>query len=107
LALLGAAMIATGQAAHEIEEELIEVGERLGYPHIQVGLGVASLILWRIRHRQRCAINQLHVPPLPQPFGGYVSHKLISAVMNQFTDQLLGQSLPSATVRTSIGADGT
>ena len=27
---LGAAMIATGQAAHEIESELIEVADRLG-----------------------------------------------------------------------------
>lgn len=45
LAQLGAAMVATGQAAHEIEEELIEVGERLGYPAIQVGVAPTGLIL--------------------------------------------------------------
>lgn len=45
LAHLGAAMIATGQAAHEIEEELVEVAARLGYPQIQVAVTPTGLIL--------------------------------------------------------------
>ena len=45
LAHLGAAMIATGQAAHEIESELIEVANRLGYPQIQVAVSPTGLIL--------------------------------------------------------------
>jgi uncharacterized membrane protein YjjP (DUF1212 family) len=45
LAHLGAAMIATGQPAHEIEEELSEVGLRLGYPQIQVGVAPTGLTL--------------------------------------------------------------
>lgn len=43
LARLGAAMIATGQPVHEIEEELLEVGLALGYPDLQVGAGPTSL----------------------------------------------------------------
>ena len=31
-------MIATGQAAHEIEQELVEVADLLGYPQIQVAV---------------------------------------------------------------------
>ncbi len=34
LAHLGASMIATGQAAHEIESEFIDVADRLGYPQL-------------------------------------------------------------------------
>ena len=45
LARLGAAMIATGQPAHEIEEELVAVGGRLGYPRIQAGVAPTGLIL--------------------------------------------------------------
>lgn len=45
LAHLGAAMIATGQAAHEIEAELVEVADQLGYPHIQVSVTPTGLIL--------------------------------------------------------------
>ena len=45
LAHLGAAMIATGQAAHEIEVELGEVADRLGYPQIQVAVSPTGLIL--------------------------------------------------------------
>ncbi len=45
LAHLGAAMIATGQAAHEIESELIEVADRLGYPQLQVAVTPTGLIL--------------------------------------------------------------
>ncbi|ASJ70991.1 threonine/serine ThrE exporter family protein [Granulosicoccus antarcticus] len=45
LAHLGAAMIATGQAAHEIEAELVEVADRLGYPQLQVAVSPTGLIL--------------------------------------------------------------
>ena len=45
LAHLGAAMIATGQAAHEIEKELVAVAAQLGYPHIQVAVSPTGLIL--------------------------------------------------------------
>ena len=45
LARLGAAMIATGQPAHEIEEELVAVGARLGHPRIQAGVAPTGLIL--------------------------------------------------------------
>ena len=45
LAHLGAAMIATGQAAHEIESELIEVADRLGYPQLQIAVSPTGLIL--------------------------------------------------------------
>lgn len=43
LARLGAAMIATGQPVHEIEEELVEVGRHLGYPDVQVGAGPTGI----------------------------------------------------------------
>ena len=39
LAFLGAAMVATGQPAHEVEDELREVGRRLGVPDVQVAAG--------------------------------------------------------------------
>lgn len=39
LAVLGAAMVATGQPVHEIEDELREVGRYLGVPDVQVGAG--------------------------------------------------------------------
>lgn len=42
---LGAAMIATGQPVHEIEEELAEVGVQLGYSRIQVGVAPTGLLL--------------------------------------------------------------
>ncbi|MGQ7846417.1 threonine/serine ThrE exporter family protein [Granulosicoccus sp. 3-233] len=45
LAQLGAAMIATSQAVHEIEAELIEVAAQLGYPNIQVAASPTGLIL--------------------------------------------------------------
>ena len=45
LARLGAAMIATGQPVHEIEEELAEIGARLGYPDLQLGVSTTGLIL--------------------------------------------------------------
>ena len=45
LARLGAAMIATGQPAHEIEEELGAVGARLGHPRIQASVAPTGLIL--------------------------------------------------------------
>lgn len=45
LARLGAVMIATGQPAHEIEQELVEVGVRLGYARIQIGVTPTGLIL--------------------------------------------------------------
>ena len=45
LARLGAAMAATGQPTHEIEEELVEAGARLGYPRIQVGVAPTGLHL--------------------------------------------------------------
>ncbi len=45
LARLGAAMIATGQPVHEIEQELAEVGVRLGHPRIQVGAAPTGLLL--------------------------------------------------------------
>lgn len=38
-------MIATGQAAHEIEQELVEVAERLGYPQLQVSVSPTGLIV--------------------------------------------------------------
>ncbi len=43
LAQLGAAMIATGQPVNEIEEELREVGVRLGYADLQVGAAPTGL----------------------------------------------------------------
>ena len=39
LALLGAAMVATGQPVHEVEDELREVGRHLGAPDLQVAAG--------------------------------------------------------------------
>jgi uncharacterized membrane protein YjjP (DUF1212 family)/uncharacterized membrane protein YjjB (DUF3815 family) len=39
LAFLGAAMVATGQPVHEVEDELREVGRRLGVPDVQVAAG--------------------------------------------------------------------
>lgn len=45
LAHLGAATIATGQAAHEIEAELVDVAARLGYPDLQVAVSPTGLIL--------------------------------------------------------------
>ena len=39
LALLGAAMVATGQPVHEVEDELREVGRHLGAPGVQVAAG--------------------------------------------------------------------
>ncbi|MDT7581995.1 MAG: hypothetical protein QOK35_3259 [Pseudonocardiales bacterium] len=39
LAFLGAAMVATGQPVDEVEDELREVGRRLGAPDVQVGAG--------------------------------------------------------------------
>ncbi len=45
LARLGAAMIATGQPVNEIEQELIEVGVRLGYADLQVGAGPTGLTM--------------------------------------------------------------
>jgi len=45
LAHLGAAMIATGQPVHEIEQELAEVGARLGYPRIQVAVAPTGMLL--------------------------------------------------------------
>jgi len=45
LAQLGAAMIATGQPVHEIEDDLREVGIRLGYPDIQLGVAPTGLLL--------------------------------------------------------------
>ena len=39
LAHLGAAMVATGQPVHEVEDELREVGRRLGAPDAQVAAG--------------------------------------------------------------------
>jgi uncharacterized membrane protein YjjP (DUF1212 family) len=45
LAHLGTAMIATGQPVQEIEEELVEVGARLGYPDVQVAAGPTGLVV--------------------------------------------------------------
>ena len=45
LAKLGGAMIASGQPAHEIEQELVEVGARLGYAGLQVGVAPTGLVL--------------------------------------------------------------
>ena len=39
LAFLGAAMVATGQPVHEVEDELREVGRHLGTPDVQVAAG--------------------------------------------------------------------
>src|SRR3954467_5756314 len=39
LAFLGAAMVATGQPVDEVEDELREVGRRLGAPRVQVAAG--------------------------------------------------------------------
>lgn len=43
LAHLGAAMIATGQPVNEIEEELVEVGARIGHPGVQIGAAPTGL----------------------------------------------------------------
>ena len=45
LAELGTAMIATGQPVQEIEEELAEVGARLGYPDVQTAVGPTGLLV--------------------------------------------------------------
>lgn len=45
LAQLGAAMVATGQPVNEIEQELREVGVRLGYADVQVGAAPTSLTI--------------------------------------------------------------
>ena len=45
LAHLGTAMIATGQPVQEIEEELAEVGTRLGYPGVQTAAGPTGLVV--------------------------------------------------------------
>lgn len=42
---LGAAMIATGQPVNEIQAELMQVTEHLGYPGAQVGIGPTGLTL--------------------------------------------------------------
>jgi uncharacterized membrane protein YjjP (DUF1212 family)/uncharacterized membrane protein YjjB (DUF3815 family) len=39
LAFLGAAMVATGQPVHEVEDEVREVGRHLGVPGVQVAAG--------------------------------------------------------------------
>ena len=39
LAFLGVAMVATGQPVHEVEDEVREVGRRLGAPDVQVAAG--------------------------------------------------------------------
>ena len=43
LAFLGAAMVATGQPVHEVEDELREVGRHLGAPDVQVAAGPTGL----------------------------------------------------------------
>ncbi len=43
LSELGTAMIATGQPVQEIEEELAEVGARLGFPELQTAVGPTGL----------------------------------------------------------------
>lgn len=45
LAELGTAMIASGQPVHEIEEELVALARRLGYPDLQVGAGPTSITI--------------------------------------------------------------
>ncbi|GAA5035678.1 threonine/serine exporter family protein [Terrabacter aeriphilus] len=45
LSELGTAMIATGQPVQEIEEELAEVGARLGYPDVQTAVGPTGLMV--------------------------------------------------------------
>lgn len=45
LAQMGAAMIAIGQAAQEVEAELIELAGHLGYPDIQVAAAPTGLIM--------------------------------------------------------------
>jgi uncharacterized membrane protein YjjP (DUF1212 family) len=45
LAELGTAMIATGQPVQEIEEELAEVGARLGFPDVQTAVGPTGLLV--------------------------------------------------------------
>lgn len=43
LAVLGAAMVGTGQAVHEVEEELRLVALRMGYPEAQIGVEPTGL----------------------------------------------------------------
>ena len=45
LAQLGTAMIASGQPAQEIEEELAELGTVLGYPDVQLAVGPTGLVV--------------------------------------------------------------
>ena len=45
LAHLGTALIAAGQPAHEIEEELAEVGVSLGFPDLQTAVGPTGLFV--------------------------------------------------------------
>ncbi len=45
LAHLGAAMIATGQPVHEIQQDLTAVSRHLGHPHVQIGAGPTSITL--------------------------------------------------------------
>jgi len=45
LAFLGAAMVATGQPVHEVEDELREVGRHLGVPDVQVAAGPTGVLV--------------------------------------------------------------
>lgn len=45
LAELGTAMTATGQPVQEVEEELVEVSARLGYPDVQAAVGPTGLMV--------------------------------------------------------------
>ncbi len=45
LAYLGTAMIATGAPAHEVEQELCELGRHLGHPDVQVAAGATGITL--------------------------------------------------------------
>ena len=45
LAFLGAAMVATGQPVHEVEDELREVGRHLGVPDVQVAAGPTAVLV--------------------------------------------------------------
>lgn len=45
LAYLGTAMIATGQPAHEVEQEVRELGQQLGHPDVQVAAGATGITL--------------------------------------------------------------
>src|SRR5688572_4360351 len=93
LAHLGTAMIATGQPAQEIEEELAEVGVRLGWPDVQTAVGPTGLI---VTLTDGGAATQRSAPP------GLRLHQ--SASVRRIRHQLLHGELAPGEARDQLAA---